>query len=401
MEIEENIYSFYTNLLVDAVQRNATDIHIDPQPEYYIILMRIDGDRRRVVELPRSRGLSLVRYIVTRCEETSSVRQDMMRYPQDGRLEYVFMDRRIDLRVAFLPTVYGTKVTIRLLKTEPIRDTLEGLGFLPESVQILKRVIKKSHGLVIVTGPTGSGKSRTIATLLSMLDRERNNVLTIEDPVEYMVRMANQSQVFQPSRAETASEYTFADGARAFLRHDPDICLVGEIRDAETAATAVELANTGHLVFSTLHTNTASMAPSRILTGRLGRLVDPVAFAECLLLVLAQRLTKKLCPNCKRQVELTRRDFDDYLVPEEIADRYVGTVVHTASSEGCDSCYLGYQGRTVVEELLLCTQPVKDLIVRNSPAHAYYPHLSVSFYSSVLEKSRRGIIDIYNALSLL
>jgi type II secretory ATPase GspE/PulE/Tfp pilus assembly ATPase PilB-like protein len=384
------IQRLYNQIVESAIQMNATDIHVDHEDKTSAIHFRIDGEKRRLKELSAHEGSLLTKYIVMLCNETSNVKFDETKLPQDGRLSY----RGVDLRVAFLPTYYGYKTSIRLLKRNTIVDTFDTLGFLPETRKILETYLRKTYGLIIIAGPTGSGKSRTLSVCLKSIDRERKNVLTIEDPVEYKVYGVNQSQVHLWEEGGSITGYDFQTGARAFLRHDPDVCLIGEIRDKETADTAIELANTGHLVFSTLHANKAATVALRLTTGRI--VVDRFSLASSLILVVGQRLVKRLCSQCRVQRELLKEDIEKYYVSKTTPfDGLIGQMIYTANPKGCSNCSTGYTGRTVIEEVMIVDDVVRDIIISDNANPEKLRNLvTIPFVTSIEKKARLGCIDL-------
>lgn len=390
-------HRIYSEMMEEAIKMDATDIHIDHRENITVIYFRIDGEKWKYRELSNADGQALSKYIVILCNETSNVKFDEMRIPQDGRLSY----RGYDLRVAFMPAHYGYKVSIRLLKRFTTVDTFDTLGFLPESRNIIETFLRKTYGLIIVTGPTGSGKSRTLSVCLKSIDREKKNVLTIEDPIEYVVYGVNQSQVHLWEENRELVGYDFKVGARSFLRHDPDVCLIGEIRDQETAEAAIELANTGHLVLTTLHTNTSYTAPIRLLSGRI--MVDRYSLASSLLLVIGQRLVKKLCPHCKVSVELSKEHLRKFYVQDRTPfDAVIGQKIWTANQNGCEKCKKGYIGRTVIEEIMIVDDNVKRVITTgNANPEELKRFVTISFLDSITEKATTGIVDLFQVCEVI
>lgn len=387
----------YSEMMEEAIKMDATDIHIDHRENTTVIYFRIDGEKWKYRELSTADGQSLSKYIVILCNETSNVKFDEMRVPQDGRLSY----RGYDLRVAFMPAHYGYKVSIRLLKRFATVDTFDSLGFLSESKNIIETYLRKTYGLIIVTGPTGSGKSRTLSVCLKSIDREKKNVLTIEDPIEYVVYGVNQSQVHLWEEDRELVGYDFKVGARSFLRHDPDVCLIGEIRDQETAEAAIELANTGHLVLTTLHTNTSYTAPIRLLSGRI--MVDRYSLASSLLLVVGQRLVKKLCPSCRTRVELTKEHLRKFYIQDRTPfDSIIGQSIWTANSNGCEKCKKGYIGRTVIEEIMIVDDNVRKIITTgNANPEELKRFVTISFVESIIERATAGVVDLFQVCEII
>jgi type IV pilus assembly protein PilB len=393
------VEEFYQGMLKEAYKQNATDIHINPMEKSYMILFRIDGDRVPWNEISRAEGSRLVDFIKNLCNATSNINIAETRIPQDGRLEYP--ERGLDIRVCFLPSIYGYSVVMRLLRQEVLDDTLQSLGFMEKTIKILNVFARKSYGMVLVCGPTGSGKSRTLSTLLKMIDRRKKNVLTVEDPVEYRVWGANQGQIVRWTRDGREEGYTFEMGARAFLRADPDVCLVGEIRDHQTAVASFALSNTGHLVFSTVHTNSAASAPARLIQEPIN--LDRYTVANELLCVLGQRLVKKLCPNCRIKRPFDRETLEGHFYKQKTPfEMLVGQEFYTANPKGCKYCRNGYVGRTVVEEILVVTDDIKRVIIEeNANTYRLKEYLDITFSESTITKAEQGIIDIFQALEVI
>jgi type IV pilus assembly protein PilB len=276
-----------------AVREEASDIHIEPMPEHILVRVRVDG------VLNDYKVLSINQHspITARIKILSNLKIDEQRLPQDGQFAYeTKTGQKISLRVSIIPTVYGEKTVLRILKTQQIKFNLDELGFLPEDQKAIGKILQRTHGMFLVTGPTGSGKTTTLYTVLGLLNRPDVNIVTIEDPVENRILRVNQTQV------NTDINLTFASGLRSILRQDPDIVMVGEIRDKETAIIAINAAMTGHLVFSSVHANTASGAIPRMLDLE----CEPFLLASTLNVVIAQRLVRILCPKCKQQTPITQ-----------------------------------------------------------------------------------------------
>ena len=344
---EKPIVREVANLLADAASRRASDIHFRPGPEGTDVLFRIDGELipvRRLIS-------SLHRAIISRVKVLGKMNLAEHRKPQDGRSNFSLENGRvIDLRISVLPTVFGESVVIRLLDTMESLWSIEQIGLEPEDRQKLDDVMARSHGMFLTTGPTGCGKSTTLYAMLMEMRRQNVNILTIEDPVEFHITDVQQMQV------NRAAEFTFASALRNFLRHDPDIIMVGEIRDRETASIAVESALTGHLVLSTLHTNTAATTVTRLLD--LG--VEPYLLRASLLAVMAQRLVRLTCNHCKE--------------PEDVPSHILKTFKIDAGEaffkgRGCTHCDgLGIKYRKAVYELMVVSEQIQDLIVPGAEA---------------------------------
>jgi general secretion pathway protein E len=333
-------------LLVDAMQLRATDVHIEPGRSRLVIRYRIDGIMREM----RSPPADMARAIVSRLKLLAGLDIAERRLPQDGRSRLRIDGREIDLRVATVPTINGEAMAIRLLENARHSLDLDQLGFGAPDIDVLRRHLAAPHGLMLVTGPTGSGKTTTLATALTILNEPTRKILTVEDPIEYQIEGINQIQV------KPEIGVTFAHILRSFLRHDPDVIMVGELRDTETSRIAVQAALTGHLVLSTLHTNSAAGAVSRLLD--MG--IDAYLLASCLRFVIGQRLVRRLCPSCRREVEAPL-DMPADVVRQ--AGQEPGQPVRHYRHHGCDRCHAtGYSGRIGIIELLNIDESMSRLI---------------------------------------
>jgi len=337
-----------------AVDGGASDIHIEPSGVKVIVRFRVDGDLSKSLELPKKVQSS----VIARIKILSSMRLDEKRKPQDGRFSATFDSHKIDFRVSILPTNHGEKVVMRILDNERGVSTLEDTGISPHNLAVIRRMIKEPHGIILISGPTGSGKSTTLYAMLSEVDKISKNVLSLEDPVEYNISDVSQSQV----RPEIG--YTFAAGLRSALRQDPDIIMVGEIRDKETAQLAIQAALTGHLVFSTIHTNNSiGVIPRLIDMG-----VDPYLIAPTLKLAIAQRLARRLCPNTGKEMDVSGSvqvmiDKAFETLPDKYRDRIPvsKTMMHPEPSTGCAS---GTKGRVAVMEVFEVNERIQELILK-------------------------------------
>lgn len=357
-----SIVEAVNQLLEFAVVEEASDIHIEPLTDLVLIRYRIDGVLHDMISLPKD----LHPAIIARLKILSSLKLDETRLPQDGRIKFESDEGDvISLRVSILPTVEGEKVVLRLLEGGAPQFSLEDLGFDSQSVKIITRAIAKPHGLVLITGPTGSGKTTSLYTMLNLLNTDEVNISTVEDPVENRIRRINQTQI------NTQINFTFADGLRSLLRQDPNVIMVGEIRDSETARMAINASMTGHLVFSTLHTNDAPGAIPRLID--LG--AEPFLVASTLDLVIAQRLVRKLCPKCPT-TQTVNPQLSAYLqqstqdpLEKELLTKVIPTSVKVAA--GCDFCsYTGYLGRTGVYEMFVVNDEIRQLILQRAPANS-------------------------------
>lgn len=336
-----------------AIEGHSSDIHIEPSPTKTRVRFRMDGTLHTSLELPTR----VHEAVVARIKILSKLRLDERRKPQDGRFSAVVGDRRIDFRVSTFPTEYGEKVVMRILDQSDATATLESVGFTEDELIELRAMMEVPYGIILISGPTGSGKSTTLFAMLSELDREKYNVVSLEDPVEYRINGVAQSQV----RPEI--DYTFASGLRSILRQDPDIIMVGEIRDKETAVLAVQAALTGHLVFSTVHTNTAAAAIPRLVS--MG--VDPFLIAPTLVAVIGQRLVRKLCegggepfPVSDSLKEFIDREFID--LPEKYRSK-LPPFTNFYRARPTPTCPNGTRGRTGVFEILRMNKDLEKIVL--------------------------------------
>ncbi|HVW71626.1 MAG TPA: GspE/PulE family protein [Candidatus Paceibacterota bacterium] len=338
-----------------AVEGGASDIHIEPTPEKTRVRFRMDGDLHTSLELPSKVHPA----VVARIKILSQMRLDEKRKPQDGRFSATVEKRRIDFRVSTFPTEYGEKVVMRILDRAKAAVTLESVGFNADDLATIRELIKTPYGIILISGPTGSGKSTTLFAMLSELDREKYNVVSVEDPVEYEIEGVAQSQV------HPEIGYTFASGLRSILRQDPDIIMVGEIRDKETAQLAVQAALTGHLVFSTIHTNSAVGAIPRLVD--MG--VDPYLIAPTLIASIGQRLVRKLCEGAGKEIPVTEsikglldKEFAD-LAPE--SRKKIPPFDHLYEAAPGPDCPNGTRGRTGVFEILKMSKTLEHAVLTN------------------------------------
>lgn len=337
-DIVENIFS-------KAITLHASDIHIEPLDIKTRVRLRIDGLLRVIEDIPAARHSSVISRIKVLCGMDIAER----RVPQDGRLEITREGRCIDLRISTLPTIRGEKMVIRVLDKERTLFSLNQLAFSEENLKLYQSMYKTARGIVLITGPTGSGKSTTLYATLNDLNTQEQNIITIEDPVEYKIAGINQVAV------NPKTGLTFAKGLRAIVRQDPNIIMVGEIRDAETAQIAIQSALTGHLVLSTLHTNSAAGAVTRLLD--MG--IEPFLLASAVRGVVAQRLVRKICPHCCKQYEAEDWEKNFLHVPAE-------RELLLQRGEGCEKCgFTGYKGRMAVQEVLPITEQITGLILHH------------------------------------
>lgn len=334
-----------------AVADRASDIHIEPQEKDLRVRYRVDGVLHEVMRSPKATQAAMI----SRFKVMADMDIAESRKPQDGHTELTVGGHRIDLRVSTLPTVYGERVVLRILRKDNIMLELRDLGFLPEALSRFESSFRKPYGTVLVTGPTGSGKSTTLYAAINVLNGPERHILTVEDPVEYRVAGVNQVQV------HPKAGLTFARALRSFLRCSPDVILVGEIRDEETAKIAIESALTGHLVLSTLHTNDAAGAITRLT--EMG--VEPFLVASAVDCVLAQRLARRLCPDCKEEYRPPKQLLlDAGFLADDLPEKLW-------RPKGCKKCGgTGYRGRMGIHEVMLVTEEIGDLCVREATAEA-------------------------------
>jgi general secretion pathway protein E len=348
---EAPIIRLVNSLLFRAVKERASDIHINPEERDLSVRYRIDGELREVIRPPKRIQAALS----SRIKIMGGLNIAEKRLPQDGRIRIKIAGKDVDIRLSTVPTSHGERVVMRLLDKSNVILDLEQIGFEPWQLQILDGLITRSHGIFLVTGPTGSGKTTTLYAALSKINSPNLNILTIEDPVEIQMKGIGQVQV------NPKIDLTFASGLRSFLRQDPDVILVGEIRDLETAEIAIQASLTGHLVFASLHTNDAAGAVTRLAD--MG--VQPFLVASSLHGVLAQRLVRVLCAHCKKAYRPTREELEQAsITPKILASAGNPEVLYKA--QGCPACQnTGYQGRTGIYELMLIDDDVRQLILKN------------------------------------
>lgn len=340
---EAPVIRLLNSILFQAVKERASDIHIEPYERELEVRFRVDGLLYPMLSPPKV----IQDALISRVKIMSGLNIAEKRLPQDGRIRVIVAGRDVDIRVSIIPTFFGERVVLRLLDKNKGLISLKDMGLSPRDVTTFHRLLSRTSGIVLVTGPTGSGKSTTLYAALNHLNSPDKNIITIEDPIEYQLKGVGQIQV------NPKIDLTFAAGLRSILRQDPDIVMVGEIRDAETAEIAMQASLTGHLVLSTLHTNDSATAVSRLID--MG--IEPFMVASSLSAVLAQRLVRVLCPHCKEEY-LPDRDYPGIALPPKLY-----------RSPGCEKCFnLGALGRTGLYELLLIDSELCSMIIRQTPA---------------------------------
>jgi general secretion pathway protein E len=327
-------------ILTQALRRQASDIHIEPYEKEIKVRFRIDGILYEIFSLPRR----FHAHIVSRLKIMAALDIAEKRVPQDGRMKIRVGNKTVDIRASVIPMAFGERIVLRLLDKTVSLLGLEEMGLTRDKLEIFQGLINKNSGILLVTGPTGSGKTTTLYAALNRINSTEKNIITIEDPIEYELRRVGQIQI------NPKTDLTFARGLRSILRHDPDIIMVGEIRDLETVEIAVQASLTGHLVFSTLHTNDAAGALTRLV--EMG--VEPFLIASSLLAAVAQRLVRTICPHCKEIYRPDKSTLQELGLPEDQVF-YRG--------KGCKECMdTGYRGRTGIFELLVLDNEIRDLV---------------------------------------
>ena len=365
------------SIIERAVVERASDIHLEPHETELLVRMRIDGIMQDILTVPRD----LQNSVLSRLKIMAGLNIAERRVPQDGRFNVRVKDKNIDLRVSTLPTVYGEKIVCRLLDKSGGRIALEAIGLTEEGLAAIKNLLKYRNGVILVVGPTGSGKTTTMYSMIHEINTRDVNLVTLEDPVEYNIEGVNQVQINEKVGL------TFASGLRSILRQDPDIIAVGEIRDGETADIAMRAAITGHVVLSTIHTNDA--------VGTIERLedigVEPYLVASAMRGMVSQRLLRKICPNCKQAYTATEEELRDLDIPDE-----VGLTLYRG--KGCPNCFnTGFRGRTAVVEVMTLNSKLRRLIADGAPRAAIEDELHkpgsgfVSLRESAINLARQGV----------
>lgn len=380
------IISIVNSLIEQAVHDKASDVHIEPEEKVLRVRFRVDGVLREVISFPKGTQAPILSRIKIMAEMDIAEK----RLPQDGRINVTSNGKEIDIRVSTMPTILGEKVVMRILDKSAVNVTLDDLGFSPLNMSMYQKMFKASYGLVLVTGPTGSGKSTTLYSTLMEVNNVADNIITIEDPVEYRIAGVNQIAV------NNKAGLTFANGLRTILRQDPDVIMVGEIRDSETAEITVNAALTGHLVFSTLHTNNAAGAIARLVD--MG--VEPYLVVSSVRGVIAQRLVRRICPHCKK--EYTPGPHSDerlYLGVEPDAPLTLW------KGEGCPQCnFTGYLGRMSIHEVMPILPDMKEMIMHSAPDSELFEFArrggTTSMREDGIEKIKQGKTTVQEMLRI-
>ncbi|MGA1790706.1 MAG: GspE/PulE family protein [bacterium] len=345
---EAPIVKLVDYIITNAINRRASDVHIEPKEDQILIRYRIDGVLYDTISPPKNLQMA----IISRIKILSNLDIAERRLPQDGRFTIRFNQREIDLRVSCVPTIFGEKIVLRLLEKSAFNFQLEELGLDTSQLEIFKHFMYQPYGMILLTGPTGSGKSTTLYAMLSRIRSPEKNIITIEDPVEYQIKGINQIQ------ANFKTGFSFANGLRAILRQDPDTIMVGEIRDLETAEISIRSALTGHLVFSTLHTNDAIGTVVRLVN--MG--IEPFLVCNSLTLAVAQRLVRRICPHCREAYTPSPALLESLgLTPSQKEE------ILFYRGKGCDACNkTGYRGRVGIFEIMVMSQEIRNLILQNA-----------------------------------
>lgn len=372
-------------LLNKSLSLSASDVHLEPNDSGLRVRFRIDGvlyDEKNIDSL-------YAQQVISRIKVLARMNVAEKRIPQDGQFCYEFENRKIDLRIATFPSYYGEKVVIRILDHKQHYLSLDMLGFNVQMLQNIKKIAQSSHGFFLVTGPTGSGKTTTLHAMLNLIISPEKNIVTLEDPIEYNVNGIVQSQIYPEVG------FTFEKGIRSLLRQDPDVIMVGEIRDKETARVAIQAALTGHLVLSTLHTNDAPSSVIRLLDMN----IEPFLINASLTAILAQRLARKLCIVCRYPVSPS---YDELKFIETMKLN----ITNLYKSKGCEHCHkLGYKGRIGVFELLIVTNKLKSLITKQPIFQDIFMQARAdgmkSLEEDAVDKINQGIISLYEFARVL
>lgn len=375
------VVKLVNTIIEQAVSMKASDIHIEPFENNIRVRLRLDGDLQEIMSFSKKSHMA----IVTRIKIMGKMDIAERRIPQDGRVEMDIDGKSIDMRISSLPTVYGEKIVIRLLDRDNFSYAKEDLGFSSNNLKLFNKIIKQPYGIILVTGPTGSGKTTTLYAILKELNKEEKNIITVEDPVEYKLYGINQVQV------NTKAGLTFASGLRSMLRQDPDIIMVGEIRDSETAEIAVRASITGHLVLSTLHTNDTASTVIRLID--MG--IEPYLVSTSIVGIISQRLVKKLCNSCKTSY-IASNSEKRMLGISESAD------IKLYKPNGCNKCIKGYRGRIPVHEILYMDEEIRKLVDNRSTTDEIrnfaIENGMTTLYKNAVELALNGITSVEEVL---
>lgn len=383
---EAPVIKLVNMLFLEAARQGASDIHIEPEETFLRVRYRVDGILHEVSTIPRK----LQPAVISRVKILSSMDIAERRIPQDGRIQVRIGPKQIDMRVSTVPTVYGENVVIRLLDTSQMTVRLSDLGLSPSNIEIYGKLIRFPYGIVLITGPTGSGKTTTLYASLNQINDVGKNIITIEDPVEYRLPMIRQIQV------NNKVELTFASGLRSILRQDPDVVMVGEMRDEETARIAIQAALTGHLVFSTVHTNDAASAVTRLTD--MG--IEPFLITSSVIGLVAQRLVRRLCKECKTPYKASKAEL------ETLGIKDVNTELTLYNPVGCEHCRkMGFKGRIAIHEILVPDNEVRRLTIQRASSdeikHYVISQGMKNLVYDGLEKAKAGLTSLEEVLRII
>jgi type II secretory ATPase GspE/PulE/Tfp pilus assembly ATPase PilB-like protein len=390
-KIEGSTYDVALNLIqVGAYKTKASDIHFQPEEKYVLVRFRIDGILKPVFNLSREIYMGIAKEI----KQLSRLKLNVTNVPQDGQYSFIINERKINVRVSMLPSHYGETCVMRLLDTQKTFEEFEKLGFEGEALRNLKEAIQLPHGMILVTGPTGSGKTTTMYSMLQSIDTQAKKVITLEDPIEYNLEGITQSQV------DPALEYTFASGLRAILRQDPDVIMIGEIRDLDTAETAAQASLTGHLVITTIHTNSAVESLARLVN--MG--VKSFILAPAIDLVIAQRLVRKLCPDCAEQKAITEAEKEHIQLSLDSMQakglKVPQMPAKLSHPKGCEKCGNdGFLGQIAVVEVLRFNQELRDMILENKPMPEIYDYINKNLRMITMHED--GVLKVIKGITTL
>ena len=393
-EIKKGVGAFIVNLVNHVIELahnvKASDIHIDPQGNAVRIRMRIDGVLQDETPLPKN----IQSEVISRIKILAGLRTDEHQVAQDGRFRIQLNSGNVDIRVSIVPTYYGENAVMRLLKDQNEQYALDSLGFSPGDRAKILKAIKYPYGMILATGPTGSGKTTTLYTLIKLLNTPGASIITIEDPIEYSIEGINQIGV------NSRTGLNFANGLRAVLRQDPNIIMVGEIRDEETAGLAVNTALTGHLVLSTIHTNDAATTLPRLIDLK----IEPYLIASTVNIAIGQRLVRRICETCKKEIKITDEQAES--LKEVVSEDILGSETIFYKGEGCDACNnTGYKGRVCINEVLVVDNAIRSAIHRKATAAEIKEETKKQQMTSMIEdgflKAKLGITTIEEILRTL
>lgn len=380
------VVDIVNDMLADAIKLGVSDIHLDPTPEHLNVRIRIDGELREYTKVPAS----VKKNLTTRIKIISGMNITETRLPQDGAIKNLNDETNVDMRVSSLPIVDGEKIVIRLLDYSKSLEGIESLDFTEDNLKKILTAIHNPHGIILISGATGSGKSTTVYGILQRLNDVKRNIITVEDPVEMKIPGINQVQVM------SEIGLTFSNTLRSILRQDPDTIMIGEIRDDETARIAVRASITGHLVLSTIHTNNSLTTIERLLDMEIERYL----LGSALTMIIAQKLTKRLCPICREKIATTTYQ-------KNIFKKVLGYDVDAIyAPKGCDKCFDGYKGRVAIQEVLLLNQEIKDAITANVDKHTlkdmvYKEENVKTLFQDALMKVINGLTSFDEVLNVI